>query len=210
MTIHVHVLRMAGIVGPLLLLLSVVSHAAPPAPTEVVRTTVDEVIRVLSDAEWKKPDRFAERRKLLERLIGQRFDYEEMAKRALARHWLTLNEKERTEFVGLFAAFLSASYADKIESYTSERVEYLNERLSDGYAEVRTKIISSKTEYPLDYRLLNKGNEWYVYDVVVDGISLVKNYRGQFDRTIRSSSYQKLVETLRQKVEENKVRRSPH
>jgi phospholipid transport system substrate-binding protein len=175
-----------------------------PAPaggpaTAAVKQTVDEVIRILNDEKMKKPDRLAERRKLLEKIVGDRFSYEEMSKRTLAAHWQKLNEKERAEFVDLFRKLLTNSYADKVEGYSGEQIQYLNERNEGDYAEVRTKATSGKTEIPLDYRLLNKGGDWRVYDVVVDGVSLVNNYRGQFAKIIRTSGYDDLVKQLRDK-----------
>ena len=169
------------------------------APTEAVRTTINEVIRILKDAELKKTGRAEERRRLLEKVIGDRFNYEEMSRRALGAQWNKLSDKERQEFVDLFKGLLSGSYADKIDGYSGEQVHYLNERLEADYAEVRTKVASDKTEIPLDYRLLNKSGDWRVYDVVVDGVSLVNNYRSQFTKIIRESSYADLLEKLREK-----------
>jgi len=169
------------------------------AATEAVRSTINEVIRVLKDAELKKPGRAEERRRLLEKVIGDRFNYEEMARRALGTQWNKLSDQERQEFVDLFKGLLSGTYTDKIEGYSGEQVHYLNERLEADYAEVRTKVASDKTEIPLDYRLLNKSGDWRVYDVVVDGVSLVNNYRSQFTKIIRESSYADLLEKLREK-----------
>ena len=168
-------------------------------PTVVVRHTIDEVIRLVTDEGLKKLDQTDNRRKLLEETIGQHFDFEEMAKRSLAAHWRNRSEPERQEFVALFQALLSKTYAEKIENYSGEKVQYLRERFQDSFAEVQTKIVSQKTEISLDYRLLLKDGKWGVYDVVVDGVSLVRNYRGQFDRIIRNSSYEELVKTLREK-----------
>ncbi len=167
--------------------------------TDAVKGTVDEVIRILQDKEMKKPDRAEERRRLLEKVIGERFDYDEMAKRALTAQWTKLNKDEQKEFVELFRRMLSNTYADKIEGYSGEPVQYLNERQQEGFAEVKTKVISGKAEIPLDYRLMHKSDDWRVYDVVVDGVSLVNNYRGQFTKIIKSSSYADLVEKLRKK-----------
>ncbi|MGH7232746.1 MAG: MlaC/ttg2D family ABC transporter substrate-binding protein [Nitrospiraceae bacterium] len=172
---------------------------AAATATESVQSTIDEVIRVLQDTNLKAPDRAEERRRELEKVIGNRFSYDEMAKRSLGAQWAKLNEKQRQEFVALFQRMLSHAYAGKIEGYSGEQIKYLNERLKDGYAEVRTKVLSGKAEIPLDYRLLSKSGEWRVYDVIVDGISLVNNYRGQFAKIIRSSSYEDLVEKLRLK-----------
>lgn len=178
--------------------------AAAGAATDSVRGTINEVIRILENQELRKPERKEERRRQLEKVIGDRFNYEEMAKRTLGTHWGKLNDIERREFVELFTSLLANTYADKITGYSGEQVHYLNERLEGEYAEVRTKIVSGKAEIPLDYRLLNRSNDWRVYDVIVDGVSLVNNYRGQFTKILRSSSYADLVEQLRKKSEKIK------
>jgi phospholipid transport system substrate-binding protein len=172
------------------------------AATEAIKGTVNEVIRILSDPGMKKPEKAQERRKLLEKVVGDRFSYEEMAKRTLAAQWQKLDDKARAEFVELFRRLLTNSYADKVEGYSGEQVHYINERSEGDYAEVRTKVASGKTEIPLDYRLLNKNGEWRVYDVVVDGVSLVNNYRGQFSKIIRTSGYDELVKQLREKSDQ--------
>jgi len=169
---------------------------AAESPTEVVRTTINEVIRILNDDSLKSPAKLLPRRRLLEQVIAQRFDYAEMSKRALAVHWTPLTKEQRDEFVDLFKGFLSDRYASKIEGYAGEQADYLGERLDGQYAEVRTKLRSSKVEIPMDYRLINKGGRWYAYDIIVDGISLVKNYRSQFDKIIRSGSYEEVVRRL--------------
>jgi phospholipid transport system substrate-binding protein len=178
-------------------------HAAV-APTEAVKRTIDEVLRILDDQEMQRPARLMERRKLLEKVIGARFDYREMAKRTLPARWKTLTEAEQKEFVDLFQSFLSSSYADKIEGYAGEQIQYLAERIEGDYAEVRTTLASEKTEIPIDYRLMGRAGDWFVYDVIADGVSLVKNYRGQFDKIIRESGYPDLVEELRKKSKEAK------
>jgi phospholipid transport system substrate-binding protein len=186
-------------------LLLTMQAAAGGQATDQLKATIDEMIRVLSDKELKKPDRAEERRKVLEKIIGERFSYEEMSKRALGAQWNKLDDAKRKEFVSLFQRHLSNAYAGKIEGYKGEQVHFLNERLEDPYAEVRSKIVTEKVEIPLDYRLVNKSGDWRVYDVVVDGVSLVNNYRGQFSRIIRSSSYEDLVERLRKKSEDLKA-----
>ena len=171
-------------------------------PSVIVKSTIDEVIRLVTDEKLKAPDQVSSRRKLLEETIGQHFDFEEMAKRSLATHWKSRKVDEHREFVALFQSLLSNTYAQKIENYSGEKVNYLKERLKDGYAEVQTTIVSPKTEISLDYRLILKDGTWLVYDVVVDGVSLVKNYRVQFDRIIHESSYEGLVKRLREKSDE--------
>jgi phospholipid transport system substrate-binding protein len=172
--------------------------------TEAMRGTIDEVLRVLADKDLKQPAKANERRQLLEKVVGERFDYEEMSRRSLGASWGNLSDKEKQEFVALFQTLLVNTYADKIESYTGDGVQFLNERNEKEYAEVRTKVLTGKTEIPLDYRLLNKGSGWRVYDVVVDGVSLVNNYRGQFSKILRNGSYADLVDQLRKKSEKIK------
>jgi phospholipid transport system substrate-binding protein len=179
--------------------LAVAPAWAGGAATEAMKGTINEVIRILTDQGMKKPERAQERRKLLEKVVGDRFNYEEMAKRTLAAQWQKLDAKQRAEFVDLFMKLLTNSYADKVEGYSGEQIHYLNERLEGDYAEVRTKASSGKVEIPLDYRLLKRGGDWGVYDVVVDGVSLVSNYRGQFAKIIRTSGYDDLVKQLREK-----------
>jgi phospholipid transport system substrate-binding protein len=122
-----------------------------------------------------------------------------MAKRTLGARWKKLSSEKQKEFVGLFQRFLTRSYAGNVDGYSGEEVEYLKERLKGDFAEVQTKVVSPKVEIPLDYRLLKKHDKWWVYDVIIDGISLTKNYRGQFSRIIKSSSFEALLEKLRSK-----------
>ena len=199
--------RVASGVAGLLLLLS--GLAAQPAvaggATEAMKSTIDEVLKIVQDRELKQPGRAEERRKRLEQVVGDRFDYQEMSRRALGAPWNTLSDKDKQEFVGLFQTLLTSSYADKVETYSGEGVQYLNERMEKDFAEVRTKVLTGKTEIPLDYRLLNKGTDWLVYDVVVDGVSLVSNYRGQFSKILRASTFADLLDQLRKKSDKIKA-----
>lgn len=182
-----------------------VQPAAAGGATDAMKSTIDEVLRIIQDKELKQPGRADERRQRLEQVVGDRFDYQEMSKRSLGTPWSTLSDKDKEEFVALFRTLLTNSYADKIESYSGEGVQYLNERTEKDYAEVRTKVLTGKVEIPLDYRLLNKGVEWRVYDVVVDGVSLVNNYRGQFSKILRTSTFADLVDQLRKKSDKIKA-----
>lgn len=172
-------------------------YAGPP--TDSMKATIDEVLRIVREKDLKQPERAEERRHLLEEVVSARFDYTEMSRRALGAPWNQLTDEQKQEFVDLFRKLLTNSYADKIETYSGEGVQFLNERTEKEYAEVRTKVLSGKTEIPLDYRLINKADDWRVYDVVVDGVSLVNNYRGQFTKILRASSYMDLVDQLRKK-----------
>lgn len=181
--------------------LSVVALAQEAdSATQAVKETIDEVLLVMANDDLKSPERAEEKRNLLQKVIGKRFDYEEMGKRTLGFHWRELNEAQQKEFVGLFQDFLSNTYAGNVDGYSGEQVEYLKERRKGDFAEVQTKVSSPKFEVPLDYRLMKKSTRWMVYDVVIDGVSLVKNFRGQFDRIIKGDSFQGLLDKLREKM----------
>ncbi len=173
--------------------------------TDAMKGTIDEVLRILQDKNLKQAAKSEERRRTLEKVVGDRFDYAEMSRRALGAPWANLSEKEREEFVGLFQTLLVNSYADKVEAYSGEGVQYINERVENEYAEVRTKVLTGKTEIPLDYRLLQKASVWRVYDVVVDGVSLVNNYRGQFTKILRNGTFAELLDQLRKKSDKIKT-----
>ena len=193
------------VVGSAVLLTGVATDPAYAGEaTDAMRATIDEVLRILAEKELKQPAKANERRQLLEKVVGERFDYQEMSRRSLGASWNNLSDKDKQEFVSLFQTLLVNTYADKIESYTGDGVQYINERNEKEYAEVRTKVLTGKTEIPLDYRLIRKASEWRVYDVVVDGVSLVNNYRGQFSKILRNGSYADLVDQLRKKSEKIK------
>lgn len=177
------------------------STATAVTATEALKSSIEQVIRVLEDKELKKADWVMERRQQLQKIFNDRFSYEEMAKRSLGAHWNNLNETQKQQFVDLFRQLLARSYTGTIEGYSGERIQYLSEHHEGDYAEVRTKLLSRKGEIPVNYRLLTKSGEWRVYDIVVDGISMISNYRAQFTKIIRASSYEDLVEKLQNKSE---------
>jgi phospholipid transport system substrate-binding protein len=186
----------------LVLALGLSSGVVAGPPTDVVKGTVDEVIRILSDPALKAPSQKDRRRQLVKQAVDRHFDYEEMAKRSLGHPWRSLSRAQQNEFVRLFGELLEASYSDKIERYTNEKVNFTGENQDEGYAEVRSVILRKNDRIPMDYRLIETSSGWMVYDVVIEGVSLVSNYRSQFRRIIQESSYAELVRRLRVKVQE--------
>ncbi len=185
------------------LLITLPATAKVSTVTDEVSTTVDQVVKIVSDKEMKKPQNEQERRSALKKTIGAIFDYGEMAKRSMGIHWKTLSPVQRKEFVGLFSTLLENSYAGKIESYNKEKIIYDRESVEGTYAEVNSRIITPKRdEFSLDYRLLKKGNKWMVYDVVIEGVSLVSNYRTQFNKIINEKGYNELLKKMKTKSEE--------
>ena len=184
-----------------LLLVAVPGWAGPP--TDQLRTEIDRVLKILDDPELKKEGRARERRVEVRRIANDIFDFEETARRSLARHWAPRTPAERDEFVQLFADLLERSYISKIELYGGEKIAYVGETIDGDVATVRTKITTRQgTEIPVDYRMHKRGDKWLVYDVIIEGVSLVANYRVQFNKIITTSSYQELVKKMRDKQEE--------
>ncbi len=170
-------------------------------PTDQVRGTVDAVMKILNDKELKKPEKEKERRSSIRQTVINRFDFEEMAKRSLAAHWKDRTPAEQKEFVSLYSDLLENTYIKKIERYENEKVVYYDEKLDGDYAVVKTKIVDKKgLSIPVEYRILRKKDKWEVYDIIIEGVSLVNNYRTQFMQIIRSSSYNDLVRRLKEKV----------
>jgi len=187
----------------LVLAMGVAPMAAGTA-TAAIKNTIKQMFVILNDEELKAPGKAEERRQQLEKVIGNRIAYDEMAKRSLGPQWAQLNEEERLEFVRLYAQLLRDTYSSRFDRYTDEKVEFLQETLQGDYAEVRTRLTSSKFNLDVDYRMLQRAGDWRVYDIVVDGISLVHSYREQFTKIIRTYSYEELVSKLRQKTGEIK------
>lgn len=183
-----------------ILLLTCSQPAFAGEPTDQLKQSVDAVIEVLKNKELKEPGKEAERRAELRKIIYDRFDFTEMSKSALALNWRKRTPEEQKEFVSLFADLLEATYLKKIERYNDEKVVYWRESGDDGYATVRTKIITGDNkEIPVDYMVIKEGAKWMIYDVMIEGVSLVENYRTQFTDIINSSSYDELVNRLKKK-----------
>jgi phospholipid transport system substrate-binding protein len=174
--------------------------AAGGVPTDQIKTTVDKALVVLRDPRFKPAAKTKERRDQLRQILFARFDFTEMARRALGANWRRRTAQEQEEFVRLFTELLERAYTDTIESYTDEKIIYVGEKQDGNYAEVNSKILTSKgQEFTIDYKTQVVGGEWKVYDVVVENISMVNNFRSQFNRVINNNSYEELVRRLREK-----------
>ena len=178
-------------------------------PTEQVRQTADRVLSVLQDSRLKSADKQKERRDQIRQIVASRFDFAEMAKRSLGSNWQKVNNDEQRQFVELFTELLEKSYADQIESYDGEKIVYGRENVSQDQADVDTKILTKKGEQiAVNYKLRSAGNDWKVYDVVIENISLVNNFRSQFNRILANASFAELLKKLQSKSVEIKPVRS--
>jgi phospholipid transport system substrate-binding protein len=188
------------------LLLSVVTvlPAAAGAPSDQLKTQIDRVLKTLDDPELKREGKGKERRAAVRRIANDIFDFGETARRSLGRHWQPRTPAEQTEFVGLFSDLLERSYISKVELYGGEKIQYLGDSIEGDQAKVQTKLVTkSGSEIPIEYRMHRKGGErWLVYDVIIEGVSLIANYRTQFNKIIQTSSYQELVRKMKTKQDE--------
>ncbi len=182
--------------------LAVAAAASDSSPTAQVKEAVDQALHVLQDPVLKTEPKQAERRRILRTIADGLFDFEEMSRRAMSAHWRPLSEDQRREFVRLFSEVLERAYMSKIESYNGEKIRYTGERIEGDTATVSTRIVTKEgIEIPIDYRLLTRNGRWLAYDVSIEGVSLVANYRTQFNSVIRTSSYDELLRRLRSRAE---------
>src|SRR6266436_29887 len=184
----------------LVLTLALVLAALPAragAPMEQLRAQVDRVLKLIDDPTLK------DKRVAVRQIADDIFDFGETARRSLGRHWAARTQAERDEFVQLFGDLLERSYISKVELYGGEKIQYVGDSVEADQAKVQTKLLTkSGNEIPIEYRMLKKGDRWLVYDVIIEGVSLIANYRTQFNKIIRTSSYQELVKKMKTKQEE--------
>ncbi len=189
------VLRRAALAA-VILAAALPGRARAGEPAEQLSAQVHEALGVLNDASLDQ----AARRQALRRIAEDILDVEEISRRSLGRHWDERTPAERAEFTQIFARLLERAYIAKIQTYTGERVAVLGDTIEGERATVKTRIVTKQaTEIPIEYRMLRRGDRWRAYDIVIDGISLVANYRVQFDKVIKRTSYQQLVRQVRDK-----------
>jgi phospholipid transport system substrate-binding protein len=169
--------------------------AGGAGPRDVVQTAVTRVVVAMQE----DPGRLQARTEI-RKAAASLFDFEEMARRTLTRHWTGRAPEEQAEFVRLFTDLLERSYIGRIESWSGEKIVYTSESVDGAFASVRSKIITRRAEVALEYRLLQRDGRWRVYDVLMDGVSFVSTYRSEFDRIIQQSSWDGLMDKLRKRV----------
>ena len=174
-------------------------HAGPPL--DAVKSQINKILDVLRDPSLKGEAGKKVKREKIRGVSENMFDYAELSRRTLGQNWNKLNAGQQKEFMGLYKKLLEDAYADKIITYTDEKVVFSKDSsLTEKTAEVQTTIMTKKADIPINYRVILKGSEWKVYDVVIEGVSLVSNYRNQFSEILSSKSPDGLIDTLRKKV----------
>ena len=177
--------------------------AAAGAPSDQLKTQIDRVLKTLEDPELKKEGKSKDRRSAVRRIANEIFDFGETARRSLGRHWQPRTPAERDEFILIFSDLLERSYISKVELYGGEKIQYLGDSIEGEQAKVQTRLVTrAGSEIPIEYRMHRKGDRWLVYDVIIEGVSLIANYRSQFNKIIQTSSYQELVRKMKTKQEE--------
>jgi phospholipid transport system substrate-binding protein len=191
--------RRSGLVAAALItMVFQASRGLAGEPTEQLRPEIARVIKALEDPALKGDGKTAARRDALRSITDSVFDWEEMARRALGPHWQARSEAERAEFVALFRDLIEYSYASKIETYSGERVAFAGDVVEGDLATVRTRLATRQgKEVPVDYRMSRRDSRWRIYDISIEGVSMVANYRTQFNQIIRASSYEELVRKLK-------------
>ena len=159
-----------------------------------LKSTIDQVLLIIND-EALQNDQNAKRIQL-RATIDQRFDYRQMSMRALSKNWRGRTPEERKKFVELFKNLLEKSYAKKIEAFGNGKVEYFDEVVKGKYAMVKTKVSRKDKNIEIDYKLIQRGEKWMVYDIVVEGVSLIQNYRSQFTKIIQEDSFDGLMRRI--------------
>lgn len=198
MTLRQSLLGFASVVT-LLLVGSPIARAG--APTEQLRQHVDEVITTLQRSDLQGDSKPTERRTAVRKIANSVFDFAETAKRSLGQHWHARTPTEREEFTELFADLLEHGYISKIDRYGGEKVNYVGESVEGDQATIRTKILTKQgSDVPVDYRVLRQGDQWRVYDVIIEGVSLIANYRTQFNKIIQTSSFNDLIAKMKAKT----------
>jgi len=199
-----HLLFLSGMVAGLTMaspsLAATTSNGIESSATEAIKGTINNLIQILDDDTLKQPEQAEARRHEIEAIIKHRVDYEEMARRALGASWSTLSHRDQHEFVDLFVQLLRDMFAGRITERSDEQVVFLGELREGAFAEVKAQMKGRKIDTPIDFRLIHRAHEWWVYDVVIDGASIVSNYRSQFTSIMRDVSYVGLVKKMRQKT----------
>ena len=176
------------------------THAALAAssPTEDVRSSVDAILVILQNSELDVQQKRAD----ISKIINKRFDFRAMSQRTLATNWKKTSDEEKKQFTALFSQLIESSYVGKIEAYTNEKVEYPGEKVKGKKAVVETLILTSSADIPVNYKLYQKGDQWLVYDVIIEGVSLISNYRSSYQEIMKDEGFDGLLNKMQAKIDE--------
>jgi phospholipid transport system substrate-binding protein len=197
-------MKTARYLGLVLAMMVLPAYLYAATPTETVKVEVDKIVDMLRTPGFKSQPKETQIAKIRE-IINKVFDYEELSKRTLGRNWRNFSAAQQQEFMKLFSELLEKVYADRILAYTDEKILFDRESdLGKGKSEVQSQIVTADgRQIPLYYRMFENGGQWKVYDVVIEGVSMVENYRSQFRDILSKNPPEELLNTLRKKVGES-------
>ena len=170
--------------------------------TDSIKDVSDSVLSIISDQTLQTPEMKDKKEQMIMDAVDKAFDWEEFSRRALARHWNKRTDSEKKEFISLFKELIKRTYMEKSGQYSGGKFEFLEEKTDEKYGIVKTQLVSSTgTQTPVDYRIRKKDGSWWVYDIYIEGVSLVGNYRSQFNDILIKSSFDELMKRLKEKIE---------
>ena len=174
--------------------------AGMPDPLDQIRDSVNEVLRLLNDENFASEKMQQQRQQMIMEIVDSRFDFWEMSRRTLPRHWEGLSAKEREVFVEKFTALLKNKYVQRLNQYSGESVVFEKQTIKNSRSAVFTHFIHGSQNFSIIYLLRQKETGWLIYDFVIEGVSVVRNYRSQFDTIIKNESFSKLLERIEKKI----------
>ncbi len=170
--------------------------------TDRIKAVSDKIFSIISDQTLQAPEMKVKKEQMIMDAVDGAFNWEEFSRRALAKHWSKRTESEKKEFISLFKQLIKRTYMEKSGQYSGGKVEFLEEKIDGEYGVVKSQLVSSTgTRTPVDYRLMKKDGAWWVYDVYIEGVSLVSNYRSQFNDILIKSSFDDLIKRLNEKIQ---------
>ena len=186
----------------LFLVLGAPALALAGEPTDQIKQTTDQLLAIVQTPALQGPEKEAERKKKMRDVVNERFDWSAMARSAVGKFWHDFSEAQRTEFTKLFSDLVEKTYMSEVDSYSGEKILYNGDKIDGKYGVVDSVVVTLKgTDVPVSYRVLKKGPAWLVYDINIEGVSLVNNYRSQIGSILNSSPYDKLISRIKAKIE---------
>lgn len=173
--------------------------AATPDPTEQLKPVVDKVVGLLKDSEFRKQP-VVDQSEVIVKLVSERFDFREMSKRVMGKQWRTLSPEQHDQFIALFTKLLQYVYINQVDEYLDKKVEFTDQRIRRDRAEVKTLLVGQEKSIPVSYIMLLKKDTWMAYDIVVEGVSLIRNYMDQVSTVLREEKFPGLIAMLEKKI----------
>jgi phospholipid transport system substrate-binding protein len=171
--------------------------------TDRIKAATDKLIEIVTNHELDAPEMAEKRAKMIRETVDTVFDWSAFSQRALGKHWSTLSQAQKKEFIFYFSQLLERTYMDKTRHYSGEKMIYLDEKIDGKYGVVGAKVtLNSRKDAAIEYRVIKPADKWFIYDVYVEGISLVSNYRNQFSTILSKSGYDELLKRLKIKLDE--------